>query len=96
MKEKKLCKLKNNQQHIIVGLRARCTGQFIFYFATRTFQSIQNYLYKLSRKRLYGKRLSGKMIVRETSVTRNDELSVSRRAMHYRGTAEGYSTSAVL
>ena len=40
---------KNNQQHIIV--RARCTGQFMVYLATRTFQSIQNYLYKLSGKR---------------------------------------------
>jgi len=38
--------------------------QFIVYFATSTFQSIQNYLCKLS-----GKRLSGKVIVRETSVT---------------------------
>jgi len=59
-----------NQQHIII--RARCTGQFIVYLATRTFQRIQNYLYKLSEKSLSGKRLSGKMIVRETSCTEND------------------------
>ena len=38
-----------NQQHIII--RARCTRQFIVYLATWTFQSIQNYLYKLSGKR---------------------------------------------
>ena len=57
---------KNNQQHNII-IRARCTGQFIVYLATWTFQSIQNYLYKLS-----GKRLSGKMIVRETSCTGNN------------------------
>ena len=45
-------------------IRARCTRQFIVYLATCTFQSIQNYLYKLS-----GNRLSGKVIVRETSCT---------------------------
>jgi len=37
------------------------------HLATWTFQSIQNYLYKLS-----GKRLSGKMIVRETSCMGNN------------------------
>jgi len=56
---------KNNQQHITI--RARRTGQFIAYLATFTFQSIQNYLCKLS-----GKRLSGKMIVRETSCMGNN------------------------
>ena len=48
-------------------MRARCTRQFIVYLATWTFQNIQNYLYKLS-----GKRLSGKVIVRETSCTGNN------------------------
>jgi len=65
---------KNNQQHIII--RARCTGQFIVYLATWTFQSIQNYLYKLS-----GKRLSGKMIVRETSCTGNKRRVVVTHAV---------------
>jgi len=36
------------------------------------FQSIQYYLYKLSEKRLPGKRLSRKVIVRETSCRRNN------------------------
>jgi len=55
---------------IIISIRARCTGQFIVYLAIWTFQSIQNYLYYLYK--LSGKRLSGKMIVRETSCTGNN------------------------
>jgi len=46
-----------NQQHVII--RARCTRQLNVYLVTWTFQSSQNYLYKLSGKRL----------VRETSDT---------------------------
>jgi len=51
----------------IIIIREQCIRQLIVYLATWTIQSIQSYLYKLSGKRLAGKGLSGKVIVRETS-----------------------------
>ena len=63
---------KNNQQHIII--RARFTGQLIVYLAICTFQSIQNYLYKLSGKRFVREIIDelGHAVVRETSVRESD------------------------